>query len=140
MEEVDGLGSRDSATSSTLPIVTAFGTQCLPILQELPSHIVECLLRVPGVGSLRVMALSASDRRLLDFERSWWQSATSKQDAIRSSLGISPTSYYLSLRRLQRSHEALAYDPLVVRRLRRRESERRRARYVSDPGLRWRPH
>jgi hypothetical protein len=74
------------------------------------------------------VALSDRERLLLDFERSWWLEGGSKRDAVRRRLGLSPTGYYAALRRLLWRREALDYDPLLLR-LRRREDERRRARY-----------
>jgi hypothetical protein len=76
------------------------------------------------------MPLSERERRLLDFERSWWLEGGSKSDAIRRRMGISPTAYYSELRRLLVRRDALDYDPLLVRRLRRRDDERRRRRYA----------
>jgi len=86
------------------------------------------------------MALSDTERRLLDFERSWWLATGAKADQIRRRLGVSPTAYYAALRRLTERWDALEYDPLLVRRLRRRDDERRRTRYeVTAPPLRRRP-
>lgn len=79
------------------------------------------------------MVLSARDRRILDFERSAWQLTGSKQEAIRSELGLSPTRYYALLAELALSPDARAYDPLVVLRLRRDRARRRRARYEGRP-------
>ena len=75
------------------------------------------------------MPLSERDRAVLDLERSWWTLDGSKEDAIRDRLDLSPTRYYQVLNRLLESSEAIAYDPLVVHRLRRRRDRRRRARY-----------
>jgi hypothetical protein len=75
------------------------------------------------------MPLSERDRAVLDLERSWWTFDGSKEDAIRSRLELSTTRYYQVLNGLLESPEAIAYDPLVVHRLRRRRDRRRRARY-----------
>lgn len=75
------------------------------------------------------MALSERDRAILDFERSWWTEAGPKEVAIRERFELSPTRYYQVLNELLESADALAYDPLVVRRLRRMRDRRRRARY-----------
>ncbi len=75
------------------------------------------------------MRLSERDRRILDFERSWWQRAGTKQDAIRAELGLSATRYYALLGDLADSADAQAYDPLVVLRLRRLRAQRRRTRF-----------
>ena len=77
------------------------------------------------------MPLTDRDRAILDFERTWWsESGLSgrKGAAIQSRIGISPARYYQVLGALIASPEAAAYDPLVVRRLRRLQSSRRRAR------------
>lgn len=73
--------------------------------------------------------LSERDRAILDFERSWWTEPGPKDAAVRHRLGVSTTTYYRLLNDLLGSPAALAYDPLVVRRLRRRRDHRRRARY-----------
>ncbi len=79
--------------------------------------------------------MSAADREVLDFERSWWLVAGTKQERIRHALGVSPASYYAKLHRLVQSHEAFSYDPLLILRLRRRRDERRRARFESGAVL-----
>ncbi len=85
------------------------------------------LLRAPHLGTLvGVMPLSADERAVLDVERSWWKSYKTKAEAIRETPGISSARYYAILRRMAVSPDALARDPLVVRRLRRRLSEKRR--------------
>ena len=75
------------------------------------------------------MPLSERDRAVLDFERSWWTHAGPKESAIRQRLQLSATRYYEVLNGLLESPDAIAYDPLVVHRLRRRRELRRRARY-----------
>lgn len=85
------------------------------------------------------MALSERERGFLDLEREWWTAAATKEQAIRERLGCSPATYYATLRRLASSEEAYGYDPLVVARLRRRNAERRRARFDPGPAARHRP-
>ena len=85
-------------------------------------------MRGPG-WQARPVALSERDRAVLDFERSWWTQSGPKEVAIRERLDLSPTRYYQVLNRLLESADAIAYDPLVVHRLRRRRDRRRRARY-----------
>lgn len=75
------------------------------------------------------MELSERERAILDFEGSWWTGTGPKQEAIRSRLGLSPARYYQLLGVLADRAEAEAYDPLVVRRLRRDRDLRRRARF-----------
>ena len=59
------------------------------------------------------------DRKVLDFEGSWWLYPGPKDRAIGDYLGMSATRYYQRLRRLIDDTEALDYAPLTVRRLRR---------------------
>ena len=89
-------------------------------------------------GSVPSMGLSDRDRAILDFERSWrvmsgTATAPTKEIAIRSQLDLSPTRYYELLKALAASADAAAYDPLVVRRLRKSQSRRRRARLEGWP-------
>ncbi len=77
------------------------------------------------VFSLPGMALSERDRKVLAFESSWWQYPGPKDRAIREYLGISATRYYQVLRRLVDDDDALAADPLTIRRLRRTRAEAR---------------
>ena len=75
------------------------------------------------------MALSERDRAILDFERSFWTESGPKELAIRERFDLSATRYYQVLNALLESPDALEYDPLVVRRLRRLRDRRRRARF-----------
>ena len=80
------------------------------------------------------MALTERERALVDFERTWWlepgePGRTTKGAAIRTRLGISAARYYAVLQHLIDSPDAAEYDPLVVRRLRHRRTERRRAQF-----------
>jgi hypothetical protein len=69
---------------------------------------------------------------ILEFERGWWQQEGSKEDAIRSRLRLSSARYYQLLNRLIDSPEALRYDPMLVKRLRRLRTARRRQRFARD--------
>ncbi len=72
--------------------------------------------------------LSATQRAVLDFERSAWLIPGPKSDAIQEQLGMSATKYYQILRQLADDPLAAAYDPMTVRRLQagsRREKLRR---------------
>ena len=75
------------------------------------------------------MALTERDRAILDFERSWWREPGPKEQAIKDRFELSSTRYYEILGELLAMAEAEAYDPLVVRRLRRQRDRRRRARF-----------
>ena len=74
------------------------------------------------------MPLTDRDRAILDFERTWWAEPGPKGAAIQARIGLSPGRYYQLLAALIGSADAAAYDPLVVRRLRKLQSNRRRAR------------
>jgi len=85
------------------------------------------------------MTLTETQRSLLDFERAWWQLPESKTSEIRSRFGFSTSSYYRALYALVDSSDAEAYDPLTVRRIRRRREQSRRERIEgrrADPGSR----
>lgn len=75
------------------------------------------------------MGLSDREKAILDFERRWWSLPGPKEASIREHLALSGTRYYQLLARLVDSPDALGYDPLVVRRLRRLRDRRRRARF-----------
>ena len=86
-------------------------------------------------GNLPAMGLTDRDRAILDFERSWWAQPGPKASAIRSRLCLSPARYYELLRSLVSSTDAASYDPLLVRRLRRLQARRRRARIEGRPAV-----
>jgi hypothetical protein len=86
------------------------------------------LHRAGGAASLWAVALTERDRAILSFERSWWQHPGSKASAITERFGLSPTRYYQLVNALLDDPDALAADPLVVRRLRRARRDRRRVR------------
>ncbi len=87
------------------------------------------------------MSLTSHERALIDFERDWSLEGGGepKRIAVRRCLGISASGYWTTLERLLDSPDALAYDPLLIRRLRRRRDERRRARFVSEAPRQRRP-
>ncbi len=73
-------------------------------------------------------ALSNRQRQILEFERHWWRYAGAKETAIRAEFAISATRYYQILNALIDSPAALVADPMLVKRLRRLRTTRRRAR------------
>jgi hypothetical protein len=91
------------------------------------------LIQVGPSASLARMPLSDRDRAILDFERSWWTEAGPKDTAIRDRFELSGTRYYQLLTELLDEPDALEYDPLLVRRLRRVRERRRRARVEGRP-------
>jgi hypothetical protein len=85
------------------------------------------------------MAATPGDDRLealLDFERNWAAHEGDKEAAVRSAFGFSAARYYQLLARLIDDPAAMAYDPLTVRRLRRRRDERRSRRTARALGER----
>lgn len=78
---------------------------------------------IPRSGSRSLYAplimLSSREQRVLDFERSWWTLPGPKDRNIYETLGFSSAIYYRVLRDLIDKPDALRYDPLTVRRLRR---------------------
>jgi hypothetical protein len=72
--------------------------------------------------------LSRREHEMLTFERQWWRRPGAKETAIRDQFGVTPTRYYQVLNALVDRSDALAADPLLVRRLRRLRSARQRQR------------
>lgn len=72
---------------------------------------------------------------LLDFERSWWARSLPKDVAVRARFGVSAARYHQALNRLIDRPEALAYDPVLVRRLRRLRDARRDRRFARPVGM-----
>src|SRR4051812_664302 len=79
--------------------------------------------------------LSERDRDILAFERQWWKYAGAKEQAIRELFDMSATRYYQVLNALLDRPEALAADPMLVKRLRRLRSARQRARSARRLGI-----
>jgi Protein of unknown function (DUF3263) len=75
-----------------------------------------------------VAALSELEMRILAFERSWWRFPGAKEREILEVLGIPVTRYYQVLNELIDRREAAEFDPMLVTRLRRQRSRRRRIR------------
>jgi hypothetical protein len=78
-------------------------------------------------------SLSERDMRILTFERQWWRHHGAKEQAIREVFDIAATRYYQLLNELIDQPEALAFDPIVVKRLRRQRAERKRLRTARRP-------
>jgi hypothetical protein len=66
--------------------------------------------------------------RILAFERSFWRSPGAKEREITDAFSVSPTRYYQLLNELIDRQEAVAFDPELVARLRRRRTARGRLR------------
>jgi len=79
--------------------------------------------------------LSERDQEILAFERQWWKYAGAKEQAIRELFDMSGTRYYQVLNALIDRPEALAHDPMLVKRLRRLRASRQRARSARRFGV-----
>jgi Protein of unknown function (DUF3263) len=79
--------------------------------------------------------LSERDLRILGFERQWWKYAGAKEQAVRDLFDMSATRYYQVLNALIDRPEALAADPMLVKRLRRLRASRQRARSARRLGF-----
>ena len=79
--------------------------------------------------------LTDRDREILTFERQWWKYAGAKEQAVRELFGMSTTRYYQVLNALIDRPDALAADPMLVKRLRRMRHSRQRARSARRLGM-----
>lgn len=79
--------------------------------------------------------LTDRERSMLDFERQWWRYAGSKEQAVRELFDMSATRYYQVLNALIDRDEAVDYDPMLVKRLRRMRASRQRARTARRLGM-----
>lgn len=84
----------------------------------------------PGAATL-----SERDLEMLSMERLWWKYAGAKEQAIRDLFEMSSTRYYQILNTLIDTPEALAVDPMLVKRLRRMRASRQRARSARRLGI-----
>ena len=79
--------------------------------------------------------LTRREHDILAFERQWWKYAGAKEQAVRERFDMSSTRYYQVLNALIDRPEALAEDPLLVRRLRRLRATRQRQRSARRLGF-----
>jgi hypothetical protein len=79
--------------------------------------------------------LTRREREILAFERQWWKYAGAKEQAIKDLFDMSATRYYQVLNALIDRPEALAADPMLVKRLRRLRASRQRARSARRLGM-----
>jgi len=80
-------------------------------------------------------SLSERDQRILEFERQWWKFAGAKEQAIREQFDMSATRYYQVLNSLLDQPAAMAFDPMLVKRLQRMRASRQRARSARRLGI-----
>ena len=74
-------------------------------------------------------------RQVLEFERQWWKYAGAKEQAVKELFDMSATRYYQVLNAIIDTPEALAADPMLVKRLRRMRASRQRARTARRLGM-----
>lgn len=79
--------------------------------------------------------LSERDQAILRFERQWWKYAGAKEQAVRELFDMSATRYYQILNALIDRPEALALDPMLIKRLRRLRASRQRTRSARRLGI-----
>lgn len=75
--------------------------------------------------------LTDTERAILELERGWFKYPGAKETAIMDRLQMTATRYYQCLSALIDRPEALAADPMLVKRLRRVREERRGKRRAS---------
>jgi hypothetical protein len=97
------------------------------------AHATSAAAGVPGADGCA--ELPERDCEILAFERQWWKYAGAKEQAIRELFGMSATRYYQVLNALIDRPEALAHDPMLVKRLRRLRAARQRARSARRLGV-----
>ncbi len=83
--------------------------------------------------------LSERDMRILAFERRGWRSPGVKEPAIAEVLDMPATRYYQLLNELIDRPEALAFDPVLVKRLRAQRARRQRIRAARPKGTKGSP-
>lgn len=79
--------------------------------------------------------LSERDLEILQFERQWWKYSGAKEAAIKDLFDMSATRYYQVLNALIDNPDALAADPMLIKRLRRLRSQRQRTRHARRLGV-----
>ena len=91
----------------------------MPTPSSDPAHPVEVV---------KLRELTDTERAILDLESSWFRYAGRKESVIRERFDMSTTRYYQVLRGLLEREEAMAYDPLLAKRLLRQQESRARSR------------
>jgi len=71
--------------------------------------------------------LTDEQKAILAIEARWWKHAGAKERYVKEALGLDPIPYYQRVNALIEDPEALAVAPVVINRLRRIRSHRRRA-------------
>ena len=90
---------------------------------------------VRAIPADNTTTLPEREQRILEFERQWWKFAGAKEQAIREQFDMSATRYYQVLNALIDQPAALAFDPMLVKRLQRMRAARQRARSARRLGI-----
>lgn len=90
-------------------------------------------LAANDAGGTAASTLGERDRRILDFEREWIRRPGVKDEAVREEFGLSAARYYQVLNAVIDLPAAIAYDPMLVRRLQRVRDARMNARTLHQP-------
>ena len=83
--------------------------------------------RRPG-GQALAVALSEQEQAILSFEANWWTEPGDKVALVEVRFGLSADRYAALVAELIDQPDALDFDPLLVRRLRRLRDRSRRLR------------
>jgi hypothetical protein len=84
---------------------------------------------------VKITDLTELEVRLLEFERTWWRHAGSKESAIKELFNLTPPAYYQMLNNLIDRNEALLAEPILVKRLRRIRDARSTSRSSTSLGF-----
>jgi len=101
-------------------------------MPKLGASYIDVKSRVEEVGTWRTVRVAGTwtfgdrERQILEFERFWWKYAGAKERAIKESLDMSATRYYQLLNQIIDMPDAVAYDPILVKRLQRLRAFRQR--------------
>lgn len=104
-------------------------------INESASNIIDVSEALRAMSADNSGGLPERDQRILEFERQWWKFAGAKEQAIREQFDMSATRYYQVLNSLIDQPEALAFDPMLVKRLQRMRAARQRARSARRLGI-----
>lgn len=87
------------------------------------------------VAMSQLTPLTDQESEILELEKSWWQYTGAKETAIREKFGLTPTSYYQAVNALIDRPEAMAHDPITVKRLQRLRADRQSSRSARRLGF-----
>lgn len=99
-----------------------------PAREPMASEATGLVLEDLSTGFRGDSPLGEREQQMLALERQWWKYAGAKEQAVRELFDLSATHYYQLLNALIDTEEALAHDPMLVKRLRRLRMSRQRAR------------